>query len=102
MNAGLGVFAARDISKGEVVGYYYGTIVYHYLWNRRQVTKTYGDGVLWVTVGDYRKFGLMATVETSNFPVVKDRIEDGKLAIHIVGAKFCVMTYINSPSIWQE
>ena len=96
-NAGLGVFAARDISKGEVVGYYYGTIVYHDLWNRKQVTKTYGDGVLGVTVGDYRKYGLMATVETSNFPAVKDRIEDGKLAIHIVGAKFCVMTYINSP-----
>ena len=39
----------------------------------------------------------MATVETSNFPAVKDRIEDGKLAIHIVEAKFCAMTYIKSP-----
>ena len=96
-NAGLGVFAARDIAKGEIIGYYYGTIVYHNLWNRKQVTKTYGEGILGVTVGDYRKFGLMATVETSHFPEVKDRTEDGKLAIHIVGAKFCVMRYINSP-----
>ena len=54
-NAGLGVFAAREISNGKVVGYYYGTIVYHDLWNRKQVTKTYGDGDLGVTVGKYRK-----------------------------------------------
>ena len=44
----------------------------------------------------------MATVKTSHFPEVKDRTEDGKLAIHIVGAKFCIMKFINSPDYGRK
>ena len=37
--AGTGVFAARQLQKGEVVGYYYGSVVYHNLWRRKQTKK---------------------------------------------------------------
>ena len=95
--SGMGVFAGRTIKMGEIVGYYYGTLVYHNLFKRKQVTKTYGNGVLAVTTERYRNYALQLTVKTENFDKVRDRMEDGFLSVCIVPAPFCVMGYVNSP-----
>ena len=100
--AGTGVFAARQIQKGEVVGYYYGSVVYHNLWRRKQTTKTYGEGILGVTSVEFRKYALLATVESCNFPEVKDQTEDRRLSVNIVPARFCTMRYINSPKYLEN
>ena len=100
--AGTGVFAARQIQKGEVVGYYYPNVVYHILWRRKQTTKTYGEGILGVTSVKFRKYALLATVESCNFPEVKDQTEDRRLSVNIVTARFCTMRYINSPKYLEN
>lgn len=45
-NARLEVFAARAFQIGGVVGFYYGTLMYHYLSSRRLTRKVLGEGVL--------------------------------------------------------
>ncbi|PXF46431.1 DNA adenine methyltransferase YhdJ [Gracilariopsis chorda] len=56
--AGVGVFATRRIAAGEVVCYFYGTLVYHDLSNQKEVHKTYGEGVMGVTKDRFRKYAV--------------------------------------------
>lgn len=51
-SVGCGVLFGRPFSAGELVRYYYRTLVYSNLTTQNQVQKTYGDGVLFVTVED--------------------------------------------------
>lgn len=49
-NDGLGR-SWRMFNKSNVVGPYYGTIVYHHLWSRQLMRKVYGAGVLKTIAG---------------------------------------------------
>lgn len=47
------VFTLRKVGKGVLVGNYCGTLVYTHLGCDAQKKKTYGEGVLGVTVADF-------------------------------------------------
>ena len=64
--------------------------------------KTYGDGILGVTSAEFRKYALLATVESCNFPEVKDQTENRRLSVNIVPARFSTMRYINSPKYLEN
>lgn len=54
LRSGLGVFACRAIGKEEMVGHYYGSLVYSDLIKDRHKTKTYGEGMLQVTADIFK------------------------------------------------
>lgn len=55
-DSGLGLFAARSFEKVEVLGYYYGRLFYTDFTSERQTTKTYGKGVMEVTMDSFLKW----------------------------------------------
>lgn len=101
-NAGVGVFATRRIAVGEVVCYFYGTLVYHDLTNRKEVHKTYGDGVMGVTKDRFRKYAVEVDVHGHQFSALPHRrtLSHGKQTnpiLWVVPAPFCIAGYINDP-----
>ena len=90
-SAGIGVFADDNFDKDHVVGYYYGSIVYGDIGEKRRLTKVYGEGVMAVTSADYTKWA----VEISGYQFVA---RDGsKFTGWICPAPWCVVRYINDP-----
>ena len=57
-DSGIGVFAGEPIPKGQVVGYYYGALVYGDIGCSPRMHKTYGSGILAVTSHDFAKWAL--------------------------------------------
>lgn len=57
-DAGLDSFAAGNFGKGELLGNYYGTLVDADLGRDTQKNKTYGDGIMDVTVANFDKWAL--------------------------------------------
>ena len=93
--AGLGVFAAKAFQPGQRISPFYGTIVYHNLADRPEVTKSYAtSGIMGVTVERFKKMGLQVDLSGSAFQKVRD-FSDGKKAVTIIPAPFCVSGYIN-------
>lgn len=92
--AGLGVFAIRSFGPGDVIGPFYGTLVYHNLLNRGDSRKTYGRGILGVTVDRFKRFAIQVRVEGKHFRKIRD-LMDGQKAVSIVPARFCAMGYAN-------
>lgn len=45
-DVGLGLFTAEKIRKCEVVEYYYGSLIYSSLAMKRQLNKTFKEGVM--------------------------------------------------------
>ena len=88
--AGLGVFATRNFDRDEVVGYYYGALVYGDLAIDRKLTKRYGEGVLSVSSNDFSKW---AAELTYNFKSTDGKRHKGWIA----PTPWCVMRYINDP-----
>ncbi|PXF40303.1 hypothetical protein BWQ96_09986 [Gracilariopsis chorda] len=102
--AGVGVFATRRIAAGEVVCYFYGTLVYHDLSNRKEVHKTYGEGVMGVKKDRFRKYAVKIEVYGQQFQSLPHRKQltnwHGKQAnpiLWVVPAPFCIAGYINYP-----
>lgn len=99
-NAGVGVFTNRRIVEGEVVCYYYGTIVYHDLSGRKEIHKTYGEGVMGVTADRFRKYALEVKVPEEHFQPLPERNNDRANRIPVslvVPAPFCLGGFINDP-----
>lgn len=86
--AGTGIFTARWFGKGDVVGQYYGSLVYDNMILRHRTTRTYGELSLQVTQETCCK-GSNCIPE-----MVKDE-EVNEHAVWIVPAPFCAMLYIN-------
>lgn len=61
--AGLGVFAARMFREGDVIGPYYGMIVYQDLSSRQSTREVYVDGVLEVDVEGFFRHALELRVQ---------------------------------------
>jgi hypothetical protein len=86
-NAGDGVFATRALKKGDVVGWYNGTLVYRDIGSRcYSPTKYYGPRFLGCTVG---RFAMYALQLLQKF--------DGNRAVYVVPPRYCVATMMNDP-----
>lgn len=96
-NAGQGCFAARCFQEGELIGSYYGTLVYHNLFERKNAPrKEYGHGVMLVTRDTYLKFAFRINLSKNahGFNSIPD-LTDGRASVHVVPPSFCSMRYIN-------
>lgn len=93
-NAGKGLFASRKFGEREVIGSYYGSLVYADLGQELQSTKRYGEGYMEVTAESFRKWALD----------LNEKVSDSKGQTHsvwVVPAPFCAMRYINDPRYLQ-
>lgn len=86
--AGMGVFTTKPRAKGDVIGYYYGALVYGDLGTNRRLLKRYGTGILSCTSED---FDIWANQLAHPFTDNKNNQYDG----YIIPAPFCVTRYIN-------
>ena len=99
--AGRGAFAARHFDPGEVVGYYYGTLVYHNLRNATSKSRIYGDpGVMGVSPERFITYAMLIKTTGPQFAQVRNYTE-GERSVYIVPPKFCVGSLINSPDYVQ-
>ena len=101
--AGRGCFAARSFEKDELIGCYYGTLVYANLIDRtRAPRKEYGQGVLMVSREDFQMYAFQVYTNraSTGFGAVTD-LTDGRVSIHIVPPPFCSMRYINDARYLQ-
>ena len=57
-DAGLGVFATQGFKKDEVIGHYYGTLVYGDIASDHRVRKRYGVGLMSVSSKEFSKWAL--------------------------------------------
>ncbi len=93
--AGKGVFAGKSFEKGDIVCYYYGTLVYHYLGNRKSQTTYYGGlDVMGVNVERFRRYSMQVMTTGNAFNNVGSST-DGKVCVYVVPPPFCVAGFIN-------
>jgi len=94
--AGRGCFAANTFHPGELIGFYYGALVYTDLSTRPQKTKEYGEGVLAATSESFRMNAIQIRKagRARGFDGVGELVS-GQMALFIVPPKFCSMRYIN-------
>jgi len=90
-NAGMGLFAGRNFGKDEVVGYYYGSLLYMNLGKSRNSKKTVGKGFMKVNQEKFHKWALEVTGKGGM------DWEGQKISIWIVPGPNCAMRYINDP-----
>lgn len=93
-NAGDGLYAARTFHRGEIVSYYFGSLVYHNLGARVGSKKLYGDGLLEVDAARFCKTAIQVRVEGRAFDCVRE-LMDGRKAVSIVPAPFCAGAKVN-------
>lgn len=93
-SAGFGIFTTRSFKKGALIAQVYGTLVYHDISVRVEVTKRYGQGPLGVTVADFNNLRYSIPVSGDHF-----KNDDGHdiSVVYFVPAKCSVLTYINDP-----
>ena len=92
--SGDGVFAMRNFRKGEVVGFYFGALVYKDIGSRTQTTKSYGElGDLGVTVRDFNKYKLQIPVATNGLVVGQETVSE----LYVVPRQLCPLRKLNDP-----
>ena len=85
---GLGVFAKKAYSKGDIIGYYYGALVYGDIGEDHRSRRKYGSGMMAVSSADYLKWALR----------VNHQFRDSRNKMHIgyiCPGPFCAMRFIN-------
>ena len=87
-DAELGVFAKKGFKKGEVIGYYYGTLVYGDLGKHHKVRKRYGTGIMSVSSQEFTKWALQI-----DFTFVD--ADNRQHTAYICPGPMCTMRYIN-------
>ena len=87
-HVGLGVFARRDFRKGDIIGPYYGALVYGDLAKDHRSRKTYGSGIMSVSSQDYAKWALQIDFEFVDH-------NNQKHTGYICPGEFNAMRYIN-------
>ena len=86
--AGMGLFATKNFGYNQVVGYYYGSLVYSELSNEPQRFRTYSDGVMGVTAHDFEKWSIKLD------GTVQDKSGNNR-SVWIVPAPWCAARFIN-------
>ena len=92
-HAGVGVFTTKVVKKGELLGHYYGALVYGDIGAKQRLHKRYGTGILSVTSQDFEKWS--AKISTYQFVDTNNNKYDG----YVAPAPFCVCRYINDPKV---
>ena len=89
--SGMGLFAGRDFGKHEIIGCYYGSLLYIDLNSSANSRKTVGNGFMKVNSKIFGKWALEITdAGGMNW-------RNKKLIIWIVPRPVCAMRYINDP-----
>lgn len=63
----MGDFAASNIGKDDLVGEYYGTLVYTDICRESQTIKTYGEGRMGVMVAEFLEMGFRGLEASSTW-----------------------------------
>lgn len=87
--AGFGLFAGRAFTKGEIIGFYYGTLIYADMDLPSHRHRIIGYGVLQVNRERFNHFGLDLIDEGGD--------PEGVRKMWIVPGVGCAMAYINDP-----
>jgi len=90
-HAGLGLFAARPFGAEEIVGYYYGSLLYLDLLHSRNRRKVVGKGFMKVNESIFAKWALEITDPGGMM------VNNKKMSVWIVPGPMCAVRYINDP-----
>ena len=85
-------FTSRSFQKGDVVCYYYGTIVYYDMEKREVTKKSYEEGALGVDLETYRSYAINMDVHGKRFRELERSCKDMKVSL--VPAPFCSARHI--------
>ena len=86
--SGLGVFAGKTFAEGDIIGFYYGGIVYGDIGKKVMLSRTYGEGVLAVNPSQFNKWSISIRHEFIS-------TNGDKFCGWIFPAPFCASRYIN-------
>lgn len=91
--SGKGLFTTQALGPNQVVGYFYGTLVYGDLSNeRRSSGRVYGGGLMAVTAKDFMRYSMATGVKFRHRP------GEPEMMCYIVPPSFCSTRYINDAS----
>lgn len=97
-DSGDGLFAMKDFKTGDVIGYYYGALVYEDIGDRSDMITRYGEeGVLGVRVTDFMKYGIELTLNSSGITMADSNVDH----VFVVGCPFCPCSKINDYRYWD-
>lgn len=68
------MLASRTFQKEDVIGAYYGTLLYHDFSSRKHTRKVYGDGILKVDMARFPNYALQLKVQGRGLKGVKERV----------------------------
>ena len=88
--AGDGLFAEKDFLQGEVIGYYYGSLVYGDIGKKKKLSTRYGEGILSVGVDEFNRWAIEIQykfIDSTGNPY----------SAWIAPAPFCCCRYLNDP-----
>ena len=89
-NAGCGLFTTKPISKKDIVGYYYGALIYGDIGADRRLHKRYGNGILSCSSEEFNKWSNQIDHEFCD-------TKGQRYKCFIAPAPFCVTKMINDP-----
>ena len=89
-----GLFASRDIRKGDTFAHYYGCLVYENIGERQEVTKAYGlDRTLGVSPSEFEKYSMALKIAEGGVKV-GDVVRS---QAWVVPKMFCAASKMNDP-----
>jgi hypothetical protein len=95
---GEGLFAVREIRKGDAIGWYNGTIVYRDLHTSDPIgSRTYGANLLSCTVDRFKRYAMQ--IDTAGSFILQQ--EAAKL-LFVVPSEWCSATKINDPRALED
>ena len=92
--AGMGIFTTRRFGVNEVVGHYYGTLVYGGMPVERTRSGTHGEGIMAFNGEEFAKWALELTWTLPPRGQTAKTKQDGT-TVWIYPAPFCAMRFIN-------
>ena len=94
-SAGLGLFAGKPFDQGDIVCYYYGTMVYHDLGKRKSKNERYGGvQIMNATVERFNRYAVNVRTTGTVFNEVGTN-SDGMRSVYVVPPEFCAGAYVN-------
>lgn len=88
--AGMGCFASQEFTEGDVIGYYYGTLVYQFMVDMVNARGVHGEGLMAVTREQFHTSAIRLATDISS--------SDGILhTVWMVPAKFACLRFMNDP-----
>ena len=93
-NAGNGIFTTKSIGKGQLIGYFYGALIYDNLGigAKRNSNQAIGEGIMAIPVNEFSKWSAELT-SRAYIGGRKDKASETKVWIYPV--PFCAMRYLN-------